>query len=83
MNEAVDKHQILKILNDAGDKGITGRDLMSKCHLGEEAFLRQSESLWGKMQLTGIRDESCCGRGCGFICVSYMEMNKKWKLKSA
>jgi len=38
------------------------------------------ETLWDEGYLCGVRKESCCGRGCRFMCISYMEKDRIWRL---
>lgn len=80
MTEISDSKSIMGLLAEAGDAGLTGLELKRLTQMNDEEFNNESEKLWMRQRLTGIRKNGCCGRGCGFLCVSYMELDQVWRL---
>ncbi|WP_096753138.1 hypothetical protein [Phaeobacter gallaeciensis] len=80
MTEIADSKSIMGLLAEAGDAGLTGQELKRLTQMNDEEFTNESEKLWMRQRLTGIRENGCCGRGCGFMCVSYMELDQVWHL---
>ena len=71
---------IVSLLEDVGSSGCCGIDLQRFSGLPEDEFEKVSETFWNEGYLCGVREEICCGRGCRFMCISYMEMDRIWRL---
>lgn len=73
---------IVSLLQDTGSSGCCGIDLQRLSGLSEDEFEfeKASETLWDEGYLCGVREDSCCGRGCRFMCISYMEKDRIWRL---
>lgn len=71
---------LFTLLHDAGSSGCYGVELQRLSRLSENEFVKASEALWNKGYLCGVREESCCGRGCQFMCISYMDKGRIWRL---
>ncbi|MEZ8801220.1 hypothetical protein AB6D78_08510 [Vibrio splendidus] len=71
---------ILRLLTGAGKAGLHCLELKRLSGLTEENFKLESTRLWGQGRLTGVREDRCCGRGCAFMCVSYMAEDRIWRL---
>ncbi|VUD64467.1 hypothetical protein TDB9533_03323 [Thalassocella blandensis] len=71
------KH-ILSLLNLTGSSGLRGSELKRLSSMSNVELEKILKALWDQGYLSGVRDESCCGSGCRFMCVSYMDENRKW-----
>lgn len=80
MKKSETSNVILHLLSDADKAGLTGFELKRLANMPEEAFEKASKNLWDKGRLTGLRVDKCCQRGCGFMCVSYMDAERVWRL---
>lgn len=81
MTEDDSANPLICLLKEAGCLGLTGSDLKRKTGMSDEVFEEESDKLWLQRRLIGSRSDNCCGRGCGFMCVSYMEESHLWRLK--
>jgi hypothetical protein len=81
MTETTSTDTLVRLLSDAGEAGLTGSELMRSAQMTTEAFEKEVGKLWIRQRLTGVREDRCCRRGCGFMCVSYMELDRVWRLK--
>lgn len=77
-----EKHSqsIIVLLRVSGVKGCSGSEIKRRTGMSDMDFERVSKKLWEEGWLCGIRNEICCGRGCRFMCVSYMDENSTWRL---
>jgi len=73
---------ITHLFEQAGDSGLTYEDLKSELNIPINELKQLCEQLWQQGTLTGLRTGKCCGRGCRFMCVAYMDVSKKWRLNS-
>ncbi|MBB6522502.1 hypothetical protein [Pseudoteredinibacter isoporae] len=80
MCDSENSNAIVRFLKNAGSHGLHGVELKRLSALPEAVFDHESKYLWDQGQLSGIPEENCCGRGCRFMCVSYMEEERVWRL---
>lgn len=71
---------IVSLLKDVGSSGCCGIDLKRLSGLSENEFEKVSETLRVEGYLCGVREEICCGRGCRFMCISYRDQDRVWRL---
>ncbi|CAA0096320.1 Uncharacterised protein [BD1-7 clade bacterium] len=55
-------------------------DLKRLSGMPEDEFEKVSATLWDEGYLSRAREEGCCGRGCRFMCIFYMEQDRIWRL---
>lgn len=74
---------VIRILEDVGKKGALGREVFKHSNLSCKQFYLASKSIWNSAVVVGDISVGCCGDGCGEDCVSYLNQDMAWKIKSA
>lgn len=78
MNEV--NNAIVSLLKEVGQSGTSGTELSQLSGISHCKFKQEAKKLWDQGFLSGIPEDGCCGRGCRFMCVSYMEEDLIWRL---
>jgi len=61
MKESDTSSVILRLLTEAGKAGLHCLELKRLSRLPEDLFNLEATRLWDQGQLTGVREDRCCG----------------------
>ncbi len=80
MSSVENLNVLVRFLKNSGSHGLHGAELKRLSSMPDDVFDIEAKRLWDQGRLSGIPEENCCGRGCRFMCMSYMEEDRIWRL---